>query len=776
MVMSRLRPYSALVMVVFCVTILTGQTITIKGRVYDRATGEPIPNATLTLMHSRTVYRCDADGRYRFELPRMETVLVTIDKNGYRTTEERMLLTGDSLLYVRDILLKPLQFELDVVDVFAERKKPKLSPSRYRIDPREINNVATLAEVDLLRAVQYLPGSGRPHDFSAQPIIRSGEPYHHLLLLDDVPLYNAFHLAGIFSSFNSDIVRQLDLFPGTYPPLYGGALSSILAITTKTVPDDSSTVKGSVGIVSTKGAVLTKAGPGTLLLSGRRTYLDFIGNLIRKDFPYHFFDIYGKYSLPIGLNHFLTTSFFLSRDVLDLLDTSKRQYSIQAEQTPLTWGNVFGLARWFWSPSSQTLLTISAYKTSSTFYGFHNAVRTYSGERDYIDVDNTRNETAATMRFDHKFGSRSITVGVDFSTSEISSHWNINSLLLSDYVYPPQVLFFDFAPTIFDSLQVRNGVSMYILGTLSPLSDITVDLGIRSTKFSGQDHWILSPFLRLEYAVLHPLTVHIAYGQYYQPFVTLGDRQRQFIYSAFAVPFFPESAQVPRADHFSAGFSTNTPGWFPQVHGELYVIRKDNLPSISEVQRTLLFFSEEGVGFDIFAQYAHEALKAMVGYSFGKSVRTLGTTTFPGNYDTRHSLKMSAVYKVSENVSLTFNWLFNTGIPYTSPTALFIGGPDGFADRNFRPPGLQFPVSGVPRPIYTSYNNSRSSYYSRMDFSITYTARWKGITMKPYLSIFNLLNAHNSSIVGYDPYSYPSRQIELPALPLVPIVGLDFEF
>lgn len=753
--------------------VLCAQSIRIKGHVYDRETGEPIANVRITIDNGGQAHHTAADGSYQFELPSKEEVVLTVEKTGYRPIQQRMFMVADSLVYIRNFWLRPLLYEMGVVEVLAEAQKTTVPSASYHVSRKDMETTIRFAEADALRSIRYLPSNVQQNEFSALPIIRGGEPYQQLILLDDVPLYNPFHIGGTFSIIDPDIIRSVEVYASAYPPIYGGVASSVVSMRSQTIPQDSATLKGSLGIISSKVSLFTKVGPGALTVSGRRTYFDLISKLIvGARFPYYFYDIYGKYGLPLGGDHFLTTSFLFTRDKFDVYENN--QSAVEVYQAP-HWGNLLGSIQWMWMASSSALVTFMAYRTTADLYGLGSSIV----EHDFFSIDNNTTESGFKGKLDLNFGDHSASLGADFSGVDVSSHWNINSRYLQDYSATPQSIFFDFAPAKFDSQQSRNTLSLYAIGKLSLFTGFNTSLGARFTRLSDQNNWISSPYVRAEYSLPTTLSLFVAYGRYYQSFITLNEKQRHSLFSAFAIPFFPENGRIPMAQHFSVGSSLNLPQISCDINGELYFLRKNDLPVISEIDRTTKFFIETITGFDLFARYHDVQLTATVGYSYARAVRENAGLQFPGNYDVRHSLKMTGRYALSTAMVVSLNWFINSGMPFTEPTALFLGGPDGSSDRYFTPPTPSRPTISV-RPIYTTYNNRRTSAYNRLDFSLTYYVQWGGLSLRPYLTIFNLMNSNNTMILGYNAreyqYEYPSERVEIPGIPRMPLIGVDLEF
>jgi outer membrane receptor protein involved in Fe transport len=204
--------------------------------------------------------------------------------------------------------------------VTAEKEEGKLDikPSQIAVYTPQLRAIPQVAEPDLFRSIQMLPGVATLSDFSAGLYIRGGSPDQNLILLDQIDVYNPNHLFGFFSTFNTDAIKSVELLKGGFPAMYGGRLSSVLNVYNK--EGDRENFHG-IARLSLLSASTTLEGPwqkGSWMVSGRRTYIDAAGKLADFDLPYYFYDAHAKINFDMKKRDQGSVSLYLGNDNLDL--------------------------------------------------------------------------------------------------------------------------------------------------------------------------------------------------------------------------------------------------------------------------------------------------------------------------------------------------------------------------------------------------------------------------------------------------------------------------
>ncbi|HMB92484.1 MAG TPA: TonB-dependent receptor, partial [Rhodothermales bacterium] len=296
---------------------LQAQTGEVQGRVHEAGTGDPLATVQVTLERGGAIIAgsvTDDDGRYRIDGVARGSYTLFARFIGFQT-EQVAVEVGTEVLEV-DLRLRAVVLDLDEVEVSAEAFQDESDPNvaLTRITQEQVRQLPGGAE-DVMRTLQATPGVQAPGDFSNQLIVRGGTPDQNLILLDEIEVYSPYQLSGMGSLLNPALVRQVDLYTGAFPAVYGDRLSSVLAVQTR----DGATDRWLGGEVSTNmvSANLILEGKtgflgGSWLVSGRRTYFDSFANTFAQRvgvfndiaFP-DFTDVQAKLMLRPAPGHFV---------------------------------------------------------------------------------------------------------------------------------------------------------------------------------------------------------------------------------------------------------------------------------------------------------------------------------------------------------------------------------------------------------------------------------------------------------------------------------------
>ena len=280
----------------------------VSGRVRSDI-GIPVAGATvrLRLLADTTVQSVtgtDALGFFAFRDLVAGRHRLTIGRIGYGLHHQEMELTADADLQV-EISLAEEAIELDAVVVEARRSRERARFEEsagitvQELSVAELRNMPGFAEPDPMRAVSVLPGVTRVSDFTAVLNVRGGSGDQNLILMDRLPLFHPYHLLGIFSVFNPDMVGRAELRSGGFPAEYGGRASSVLLVESD-VGDGTLGVDAGLGLISSRVAVRGGLAPGVRdglglgaarwKISARRSYWDLVTRLTGSTFPYSLAD------------------------------------------------------------------------------------------------------------------------------------------------------------------------------------------------------------------------------------------------------------------------------------------------------------------------------------------------------------------------------------------------------------------------------------------------------------------------------------------------------
>lgn len=259
----------------------------IKGQVTDFKTGEPLPGINLIHRNPWIATVTDKEGRYSIELPTGKTQLEISGMN-IKETRRQLIVWGEGAI---DFELEEKTHFLGEVTVTSGQiqnvKSTRLGVEKLR--PAFLKNIPmALGEVDVLKAVQSLPGVKTVGEVSSGFNVRGGATDQNLILLNDGTIYNANHLFGFFSAFSPDMVDEAEIYKSSIPAKFGGRISSVLDITGKEASKEKFAGSAGIGLVTSKLnlEIPVIKGRTSLLLSGRTTYSDWIMKMLPEKSGY----------------------------------------------------------------------------------------------------------------------------------------------------------------------------------------------------------------------------------------------------------------------------------------------------------------------------------------------------------------------------------------------------------------------------------------------------------------------------------------------------------
>lgn len=303
------------VFLLFSSLLLFSQAGTIRGFVYDKASGEPVIFTNVYLYQTSYGSSTDVNGYFIItRIPAGDYTLM-VSYLGYDTLRIPLSISGSEIIS-KQLYLQESAITLRTIDISAEYQEARTETktSVVKITPKDINQIPSIGgQPDLAQYLQVMPGVVFTGDQGGELYIRGGSPIQNKVLLDGVTVYKAFHSIGLFSVFETDIIRNADIYTGGFGAEYGGRISSVMDITTR--DGNRQRFAGKIG-ASTFGANLLLEGPfkkqkegqGTsagFILSAKGSYLEqssevFYNYIDTAGLPFNFLDLYGKISVNAG--------------------------------------------------------------------------------------------------------------------------------------------------------------------------------------------------------------------------------------------------------------------------------------------------------------------------------------------------------------------------------------------------------------------------------------------------------------------------------------------
>ncbi len=282
-------------------SFLVAQSRGIEGTILQQNTLESLENANIFLEENHRGTSSDKNGFFSIHKINPGTYTLIATHIGFKPWKQEIQIIEDNPV-ILEIKLIPTTIEWDSIEVSMNRNQKELLQGQHRLSSQFIRRIPSAGEPDLLRALQTLPGVTSTNDFNVGFYVRGGNRDQNLLLLDDMPIFNPFHMSGIFSTFDPDAVQSVDFQKGGLHPEYGNHLSSVININLRDGKANKKSLYTNVSLMSSRFRWEGPIKKGSYMVSIRRTYIDLILDVLRfiKVFPpeivlpYNFIDGIGK--------------------------------------------------------------------------------------------------------------------------------------------------------------------------------------------------------------------------------------------------------------------------------------------------------------------------------------------------------------------------------------------------------------------------------------------------------------------------------------------------
>lgn len=744
------------------------QTGTVVGRVVDSVSGEPRRNALATLVASGQTATSNDRGRFTIARVPAGSQLLQVRAIGSRTVARRITVRPSDTTRV-DIALTRDPLMLDAVRSdapLAEREafESKADVGAVRLTARAMESVPRIGEADVARVVQLLPGVEAKNDFSTGFSVHGGESDQNLVLLDGYPVYNPFHLGGLFSTFISPTVRDIELLTGSVPARYGDRLSSVLDV--RSGDDMRPGVHGTadVSVLAATGTAggSFDGGNGSWTVAGRRTYADQVIQLVSSErVPYHFRDeqAHVAYELPHGMH--LSVSVYDGRDILD---GSFAQLPDSAHENAnggaffVSWGNLVGGAT-----LSKTFGALARLGDSVTMEQrvstsrFSTALDLGSGSATFANtITDDRlggSLTAFTLRHDR-------TVGYEIASYDVGYHVTA-------------------AQGSVDNHETRqrpvSGAAYYEdLWRASP--SLLVSAGARFEAESGRNWSAVMPRVSLKYLPSPNSAFTAAAGRFSQSLHSLALEDSPIrLFDLWRAS--DSTTPVSTAWQFVAGHERWLSGsrfarieTFYKRYDRLLEYNVDEDPNVDGDE----FIAAHGVSYGadlLLRQFEAGPFSGWLAYTYTVSTRQHDSVRYVPANDQRHVLNVVGSWRLARYVAGA-RIAYASGLPYTD----MIGE---LPRRIFDPVRSTWGSSGGRayfEDVGAARNGARLPPTRRIDVFLERTFDVRGATVVPYASVVNASNAKNVLFYIYDFTTTPGTRRTISQFPVLPSVGVSVAF
>jgi len=747
---------------------------TLSGTITDAITGEELIGATVYVNEMEIGTASNIYGFFSLTIP-AGIYNVRISYIGYNTLNQKVDFYSNQIL---NIELKPESTNLEEIVITGEKKDENVRSAEMgiiKMDVKELETIPVLfGEKDILKTLQLLPGVSGAGEGSTGFYVRGGNTDQNLILLDEAPVYNASHLLGFFSVFNSDALNDMKLYKSGIPARYGGRLSSVLDVHMNNGNMKNLSVTGGLGLISSR---LTIESPivkdkGSFIISGRRTYADIVYGLLDSDFrgnTLYFYDLNAKANYKLGEKDRVFISGYFGRDRFGLEDFG------------FNWGNATATLRWnhIFNPKlfSNTSFIYSNYdyqiiaNFSETNTEVSSGIQDYNFKQDYSWYSNANN----TLRFGFKVVYHTFKPGKLVSTGDNA----VNDIILDQLYAFESGIYLSNDQKIGSNLNINYGIRYSMFNAVGPGSVNKYDDEgniIETNNFNKGEGIInyfgFEPRISTSYLLTENSSVKASFQRTYQYVHLLSSSTSDNPTDIWV----PSSANVKpgSAEQYSVGyfrnffddnFETSVEVYYKDMHDQIDYKDGANVLLNEYVEADLTFGIGRSYGLEIFIKKRTGKFTGWIGYTLGKTekkfVEINNGDWYPARQDRRHDISIVGSYKINKKWTLAANWIYYVGDAVTFPSG-------------------QYVIDGRTVPLYTERNGYRMPDYHRMDISATLLGKQtRKIKSSWNFSLYNVYareNAYSISFREKEDFPGVNEAVQISLFSIIPSVTWNFKF
>lgn len=749
------------------------QTATLSGHIKDKNNGEELIGATCYFTDIKKGITSNEYGYYSITVP-AGNYNISFSYIGYETQNLNIDLSKNTVF---DISLDEKSRQLDDVTVIGIRKDHNIESTDMSMEKLPVKLVKKLpsfmGEVDILKTITLLPGIQSGGEGSSGLYVRGGGPDENLLLLDEAPVYNASHLLGFFSVFNSDAIKDIQVYKGGIPAEYGGKASSVIDIRMKDGNSQHLSGQAGIGNISSR---LTLEGPiikdkWSFTVSGRRTYADVAGKMIGidelKNNQLYFYDLNLKTNIEFSHKNRVYISAYTGDDYFKL-----------GEALYMRWGNITGTARWNHIFNgklfSNTSLIFSKYDyslgvpgNSADQFDWNSRIEDYNFKQDFTWFLNTNNKIDFGLNIiKHHFepGNIETNEGSFFEPIKLT---NYNAISSAVYISNEQklgaLLTLKYGLRISIFQQIGVGKVREYENPASPKNDEIVH---ETTYTTGEK--IGSPFINFEPRISAKITVSetssikTSYNRMAQNLHLISNTNsptpldiwlpsnkyiKPLVVNQVAAGYF--------RNFYNNAYETSVEVYYKDMQNVLDYKDGAELFLNEDLETELLTGTGYSYGLELMIKKQQREITGWASYTLAKSMREIpginNGNPYPSTYDRTHDLSLVLNYDFNKKFSLSASWVFSTGNPVTYPVA-------------------KYNVQGNTLFYYSDRNSRRIPDYHRLDLSLNYNFRKndkRKIKQALNVSLYNVYARRNAYSIYFRPNEDNPATVEATRLSIV---------
>ncbi len=748
---------------------LFAQSFNISGYISDKKSGETLIGATVVNKANKQIgVSANTYGYYSLNLPKGNYELL-FTYIGYQDQSIIVNLTESKKL---NVIMSENSLQLNEVVISASRENNRITQSQMGVEKLNVITISKLpvlfGEKDVLKTLQLLPGVKAAGEGQSGFTVRGGSIDQNLILLDDAPVYNASHLLGFFSTFNSDAIKDVTLYKGTAPAQFGGRISSVVDIKMNDGNNQTYGANGSIGLISSKlnieGPI--QKGKSSFLISGRRTYADLFLKLSDqfKDNQLYFYDLNTKFNYRFSDKDQIFVSGYFGRDVLGL----NNRFAID-------WGNSTATIRY------NHLFNDKLFSNTSLIYSNY----------DYnINLTNNANPFSILSRV------RDWNAKQEFQYfANNNNEWKIGFNVIYHTVIPGKITDTSSTENLSD---IRDGLesALYISNERQVLKNLKINYGLRLSNFivlGGSNYYELDklnniidtinqtsavknyinfePRFALNYIIDNSNSLKLSYSRNTQNLhlinnsVTTSPTDKWVMNTNIIKPEI--------GDQISLGYFRNLKENMYEFSVETYykwmqnqIDYKDAADERNRVIETQLLYGKgRAYGFEFLLKKNKGKFTGWISYTLSRTEKQIDGINknewYVARQDRTHDISIVAMYDISKRMNVSAIWVYQTGNAVTFPSG-------------------KYEIAGQTTWLYTERNGYRMPDYHRLDLGLTYKLKEKKhFNSELSVGLYNAYGRENAYLISFEQSeSNPNKTVAVQTslFRWVPSISWNFKF
>jgi len=751
--------------------------LTISGTVKDSLTGEALIGATIKMEQQGKVgVVTNGYGYYSLSVDAGSYTLY-VSYIGYQTIALKVNISKSIKLNIEINASNSLN---EVTVTGGTRKNENVLSPQMGVNKLSMSDIANvpvlLGEKDIIKTIELLPGVKSTGDANTGFYVRGGNSDENLILLDGATVYNASHLFGFFSTFNSDAIKEVNLYKGGMSAEYGGRMSSVLDIKMDEGNNKQFTAEGGIGLISSRikieGPIVKNK--SSFMISARRTYADLFLKLSSdtsvKSSSLYFYDINAKANYQFDDKNTIYLSGYFGKDDVGLKGTFSTD-----------WGNSSGTIRW------NHLFSSKLFSNTSFIYSKYNYTIINYTANDNLNVFSKIEDFSLKQDFDYfiannntlHFGITAVhhTVVPGNVTTSPGSSFN-PKIIENRYAFESAAYASD-NWQIGDKLNLVYGVRLNFFDLFGPGNFSTYDAAgnMLNSKYyaSGKSvttYWNFEPRFSASYTINSRSSVKVSYNQNSQNIHLLSNSTSSLPTDLYVMssnnikPGIAKQVALGYYRNFDEDrFEFSTEVYYKWLSNEIDYQDNAQLVANNNVESELVYGSGRAYGIELFLKKKYGRYNGWIGYTLSKTERRFDAINngnyFPARQDRTQDLSFVNMYNLSKRWSVSAVLTYGTGNAVTYPAG-------------------KYQLAGITTYYYGQRNGSRLPVNSRLDLGATLEGKQhKSYHSSWTFSIYNAYNRKNPySVIFRDSGDKPphTEAVETSLFGIIPSVTWNFKF